>query len=100
MRSKGSASALEALRRQAVARVVGGQTQASVAVGLGVHPVTVAKWMARHRAEGEAGLAAKPTPGRPRFPSPAQEGQVKTWLAQKQTAHGFRTDLWSAGSST
>ena len=96
MRSKGSASALEALRRQAVARVVGGQTQASVAVGLGVHPVTVAKWMARHRAEGEAGLAAKPTPGRPRFPSPAQEGRVKTWLAQKPTAHGFRTDLWSA----
>ena len=96
MRSKGSASALEALRRQAVARVLSGQTQASVAEGLGLHPVTVAKWMAKHRAEGEAGLAAKPTPGRPRFLTPAREARVKTWLAQKPTAHGFRTDLWSA----
>ena len=76
--------------------MLAGRTQAAVAEGLGVHPVTVAKWMARHRAEGEAGLAAKPTPGRPRFLSPAQETSVKTWLTQKPTAHGFRTDLWSA----
>jgi len=96
MRSKGSASALEALRRQAVVRVLKGQTQAAVAEGLGVHSVTVAKWIARHRAAGEAGLAAKPTPGRPRFLSPPQEAQVKTWLSQKPTDHGFRTDLWSA----
>ena len=96
MRSKGSASTLEALRRKAVDRVLNGQTQAVVAESLGVHPVTVAKWMARHRAEGEAGLAAKPTPGRPRFLSPAQETRVKTWRTQKPTTHGFRTDLWSA----
>ena len=96
MRSKGSASALEALRRQAVARVLAGRTQASVAEGLGVHPVTVAKWMARHRTEGEDGLTAKPTPGRPRFLTSDQERQVKSWLSQKPTEHGFRTDLWSA----
>jgi transposase len=96
MRSKGSASALEALRRHAVARVLNGQSQAAVAEILGVHTVTVARWMARHRAAGEAGLAAKPTPGRPRFLSPHQEEQVKTWLSQKPTDHGFRTDLWSA----
>jgi len=96
MRSKGSARTLESLRRQAVSRVLNGQTQAAVAQSFGVHVVTVAKWMARHRAEGDAGLAAKPTPGRPRFLSPDQEKQVKTWLAQKPTAHGFRTDLWSA----
>ena len=96
MRSKGSASALEALRRQAVARVLAGRTQASVAEGLGVHPVTVAKWMARHRTEGEDGLTAKPTPGRPRFLTPDQERHVKSWLSQKPTEHGFRTDLWSA----
>jgi len=96
MRSKGSASALEALRRRAVARVLSGRTQSAVAEALGVHSVTVAKWMARHRVAGEAGLAAKPTPGRPRFLSPGQEQQVKSWLAQKPTDHGFRTDLWSA----
>ena len=65
MRSNGSASELEAVRRRAVRLVLDGQTQAAVAVALGVHSVTVAKWMAKHRAEGEAGLVAKPTPGRP-----------------------------------
>ena len=76
--------------------MLSGQTQAFVAEGLGVHPATVAKWTAKHRVEGEAGSAAKPTPGRPRFLTPVQEARVKNWLAQKPTAHGFRTGLWSA----
>lgn len=96
MRSKGSASELEALRRRAVQLVLGGRTQAAVALTLGVHSVTVAKWMAKHRAEGEAGLAAKPTPGRPRFLTPQQDQQVSQWLAQKPTVHGFPTDLWTS----
>jgi transposase len=96
MRSKGSASELEVIRRRAVRAVLDGQSQAAVAKTLGVHPVTVAKWMARHRADGEAGLAAKPTPGRPRFITPEQDAQVRTWLAQKPTTLGFPTDLWTA----
>jgi transposase len=96
MRSKGSASELEARRRIAVDKVCGGWTQAQVAEFLGVHTVTVAKWMARHRAKGSAGLAAKPAPGRPRFLTPAQERQVLRCLADKPTEHGFRTDLWTA----
>jgi transposase len=87
---------LEATRRLAVRQVLAGQTQVAVATVLGVHPVTVAKWMARHRADGDAGLAAKPTPGRPRFLADDQERQVLGWLAEKPTAHGFRTDLWTA----
>jgi len=55
MRSKGTASELEAIRRRAVKQVFGGQTQVAVARGLGVHPVTVAKWLARHRADGDVG---------------------------------------------
>jgi transposase len=73
-----------------------GRTQAAVAITFGVHSVTVAKWMARHRAAGDPGLAAKPTPGRPRFLTPDQDRQVRQWLAQKPTAHGFPTDLWTA----
>jgi len=96
MRSKGSSATLEAIRRLAVQNVLGGQTQAAVAKMLGVHAVTVAKWMARRRAEGEAGLVAKPTPGRPRFLTAEQDLQVRGWLAQKPTAHGFPTDLWTA----
>ena len=58
--------------------------------------MTVAKWVARYRADGEDGLAARPTPGRPRFLTPQQEGQVLAWLTRPPTAFGFRTDLWTA----
>jgi transposase len=96
MRSKGTASELETRRRIAVEKFREGWTQAAIADFLDVHPVTVAKWMARHRQNGDAGLAAKPTPGRPRFLTPDQERQVLEWLADKPTAHGFSTDLWTA----
>src|SRR4051812_27898163 len=96
MRSKGTASELEAIRRRGVRQVLRGQAQAAVAAALGVHPVTVAKWVARHRAGGDAGLAAQPTPGRPRFLTPEQDRQVRRWLAGQPTDHGFPTDLWTA----
>jgi transposase len=87
---------LEAVRRRAVRLVLDGPTQAAVAIALGVHTVSVAKWMAKHRAQGDPGLSAQPTPGRPRFLTAEQEQQVRQWLAQKPTAHGFPTNLWTA----
>lgn len=96
MRSNGTAKELEARRRLAVQRVEGGWTQREVAAFLGVHPVTVGKWMARFRDRGEDGLAATPTPGRPPFLTPAQVKTVLGWLADPPTKHGFRTDLWTA----
>jgi transposase len=96
MRSTGTAKELEARRRLAVARVGDGWSQQEVAAFLGVHPVTVAKWMARFRADGDAGLAATPAPGRPPFLTDEQEKQVLEWLADSPTKHGFRTDLWTA----
>jgi transposase len=97
MRRKGTAPVLEAVRRRAVSAVLAGQAQAAVAAAFGVHPVTVAKWVARHRAAGDAGLAARPHPGRPRRLTAAQDAQVRRWLAERPTAHGFRTDLWTSG---
>lgn len=96
MRSKGTASELEARRRTAITKHQDGWTQVDIAEFLGVHPVTVAKWVGRYRRAGAAGLAAKPTPGRPRLLSSTQEQTVLGWLADKPTAHGFRTDLWTA----
>jgi transposase len=87
---------LEARRRLAVQRVNDGWSQKDVAAFLGVHPVTVAKWAAAFRAGGAGGLAAKPTPGRPRLLTADQEAQVLAWLTEKPTAFGFRTDLWTA----
>jgi transposase len=91
-----TAAAKEARRKRAVGHVLDGRTQQDVADFLGVHPVTVAKWMAKYRAAGETALAAKPTPGRPRFLTPEQEGQVLAWLVRPPTEFGFRTDLWTA----
>lgn len=80
----------------AVRRVDEGWAQKDVAAFLGVHPVTLAKWVARYRADKDNGLKAKPTPGRPRFLTAAQERKVLGWLAESPTEHGFDTDLWTA----
>jgi transposase len=96
MRSKGTAPELEARRRLAVQKVTAGWSQRDVADFLGVHPVTVNKWVRAYRAAGDDGLTARPTPGRPRFLTPGQEARVLGWLADPPTAHGFRTDLWTA----
>lgn len=87
---------MEARRVAAVRRVNDGWAQKDVAEFLGVHPVTVAKWVARHRARGDEGLKAKPTPGRPRFLTADQERKVLGWVAESPTRHGFATDLWTA----
>jgi transposase len=96
MRSNGTAKELEARRRLAVQRVEDGWAQREVAAFLGVHPVTVAQRMARFRDRGADGLAAKPTPGRPRLPTADQGKEVLGWRADPPTKHGFRTDLWTA----
>lgn len=97
IKPKLTAAEKEARRRLAVEKVLGGRSQADVADFLGVHPVTVAKWMARYRALGADALAAKPVPGRPRFLTPEQEAEVRGWLLRRPTEFGFRTDLWTAG---
>lgn len=91
-----TAAAKEARRKLAIRNVLGGRSQTDVADFLGVHPVTVAKWMAAYRSGGEDAVAAKPVPGRPRFLTPDQEAEVRSWLLRKPTDFGFRTDLWTA----
>lgn len=96
MRTKGTAAELEARRRLAVKRVSEGWKRGDVAAFLGVHPEAVAGWTRAHKAGGEKGLAAKPHPGRKPFLTAGQGKQVLGWLADPPTAHGFRTDVWTA----
>ena len=61
------------------------------------HPAwTVRRWVRAHRAGGEDALSGTPHPGRKPFLTPEQEVETLGWLAQKPTAFGFRTDLWTA----
>lgn len=86
----------EARRRLAVTRVGEGWSPADTAGFLGVHVETVRKWVRKHRAGGDDGLAGTPHPGRAPFLMPEQEAQVLGWLTQRPTDFGFRTDLWTA----
>jgi transposase len=92
-----TATGMEARRRLAVQKVNAGWSQSDVAAFLGVHPVTVNKWVRAYRADGDDGLAGKPHPGRKAFLTPAQVKKVLGWLTEKPTRHGFNTDLWTAG---
>ena len=91
-----TAAEKEARRKRAIQKGLDGRTQADVADSLGVHPVTVAKWMKAYRDGGEHALAAKPVPGRPHVLTAEQEGEVRGWRPRTPTEFGFRTDLWTA----
>lgn len=80
----------------AVQRVAEGLSPAQVARVLGVHVETVRFWVRTHKAGGDDALRGTPHPGRQPFLTSDQEAQVRGWLTQKPTDHGFRTDLWTA----
>jgi transposase len=87
---------MEARRRLAVTRVSEGWSPSDTATFLGVHVETVRRWVRARRSGGEDALAGTPHPGRKPFLTPDQEAEALAWLAQKPTAFGFRTDLWTA----
>jgi transposase len=96
MRTKGSAAELEQRRRLAVQRVREGYKPAQVAKFLGIHPASVRRWWRAYQLHNDAGLAAKPHPGRcPKLTLPRQR-QVLRWLIKNPKSFGFSTELWTA----
>jgi transposase len=91
-----TAAELERRRRLAVDRVHSGYSQQATAEFLGVSKSAVSQWMKAHRRRGEAGLAAKPRPGRPRKLTKRQERTVLGWLGKSATQFGFPNELWTA----
>src|SRR5262245_17999862 len=96
MRSLGTPAELERRRQLAVQRVCEGYTALEVAEFLGVDPGSVRRWVAAFRSDGAAGLAARPTSGRPPKLTTTQEKVVRRWLADNPLDHGFATELWTA----
>ena len=87
---------LEELRRLAVTRVLAGETHRTVAASLEVHRMTVAKWMAWYRVEGDAGLASTVGTGRPRTLTPKQEAQLRRLIIGKDPRQlNFGPALWT-----
>ena len=70
-------------------------TMHAVAEFLDVNPRSVRRWVAAYRVQGDEGLLAQPTSGRPPKLTSTQEKIIRRWLADKPTDHGFATDLWT-----
>jgi len=97
MRTKGTAQELEHRRQLAVQRVHEGWAPADVVDFLGIHPRTLRGWLAKHRADPDHGLQAKPHPGRTPKLTAEQAAVVLSWFGHSATEFGFATELWTAG---
>src|SRR4051795_13460320 len=95
MRTKGSSVELEHRRRLAVQRVQQGWSRADVTTFLGVHRRTLQTWLAKHQADPDHGLDAKPHPGRTPKLTAEQEALVLSWFGKSATEFGFPTELWT-----
>lgn len=96
MRSLGCAAELHRRRVLAVRRLDEGYSIQEVAAFLGVSFSSVWRWQQAFLLGGEAALAARPVPGRPRKLTRTQEKIALRWLQDLPTEHGFDTDLWTA----
>jgi len=93
MRTQGTAAELEVIRKRAVQAVAQGQSPSTVAKVLGVHRVTVHRWLRQARTPD--GLDAIPIVRSPRL-SDAQLRQLEVLLLQSATHHGWPNELWTA----
>jgi len=95
MRPCGSPEVLEQRRRRGIALLKEGYTPVEVARRMGVDRRSVRRWKAAYRKHGQAGIAARPTPGRPACLSPGQKKRLVAMLLKGARAGGFATDLWT-----
>jgi transposase len=95
MRPKGTAVELERRRRQAMALLQEGKTQAAVAEAIGTSEASVSRWKKAHDQGGDAALAAKPHPGKPSRLTATQRRRLATLLLRGARKHGYGTDLWT-----
>lgn len=72
-----------------------GMTQTAAAKRIGVTDRTMRNWMARHRREGDAGLADRPRSGKPSKLSARQKADLARRLLKGAKAEGFDGDLWT-----
>jgi transposase len=87
---------LERIRRRAVRRMMAGESAAEVAKSVGMSRSAVFAWKAKYLASGDAGLAAKPIPGRP--PKMTEQQRNELYILIRDTgpgAHGFVPALWT-----
>jgi len=95
MRPVGTAVELERRRRRAVHLLDAGHGLTTVARMVGAAKSAVWQWRETARRKGPAGLAPKPTPGRPSKLTARQRARLPHVLARGARAHGYANDLWT-----
>ena len=93
MRKPGPPAEWERLRKRAVQAVREGQSPSVVAKVLGVHRVTVQRWLRQARAPG--GLDARPVVRTPLL-TDEQLPRLEALLLEGASKHGWPNDLWTA----
>jgi transposase len=86
---------LERRRRRAIALLAQGLTLSQVARRVQASVGPVSQWRHAWRTGGEAALAPRPVPGRPRKLTAQQCEQLVHILSQGARAHGFANELWT-----
>lgn len=95
MRPSGSPQELERRRLRALALLGDGLLPVEVARRVGVDRRSVRRWKAAARRRGEAGVHARPAPGRPSKLTTKDKRRLQALLLKGAQAAGFDTDLWT-----
>jgi transposase len=95
MRPFGSPKTLERRRRRAIALLAQGLSLREVARRVQASASSVYQWRQAWRTGGEAALAPKQAPGRPRKLTDQQGEQLLQLLRQGARANGFPNELWT-----
>lgn len=83
------------IRQRAVDAVRRGVPLIQVAQANGVDRITVYRWVARWKAEGDAGVARRPGSGRPRLFGEFDQEAFRRIILSPASAFGYETDLWT-----
>src|SRR3970282_2898595 len=94
-RPTGSPEELEHRRLRALALLKEGLLPVEVARRVGVDRRSVRRWKRAARRRGEAGVRAKPAPGRPPKLGPEHKRRLEGFLAAGGPGRGVSTDLWA-----
>jgi transposase len=97
MRTKGSATELEARRRRAAEYFHARKPLPEIADLVGVHVSSIKRWKRAWDDGGVKALAAKPHPGPAPKLSAKQKEKLVALLTAGPLAAGYRTDLWTCG---
>lgn len=99
MRPHGSQEQLERRRRRAIDLLKQGLEPWQVAAKIGCALSSVYLWREVVRKKGEAGLKAKPVPGRPPKLTQSQKRRLTRMLLKGALSCGYSTDLWTQRES-